>query len=133
MTKTNKVLVGVVIVLLLGVIALLVWQTWFAEPAYYALYLRTGDIYFGKLVRFPYFGLKQVYLIQVNARDPANPLSIQRFANVFWGPEDFIKVNRDEVIWMTRLSKEGQLANVLRTNPNLIPPSPPAAPLPTGE
>ena len=127
--KNNKVLVWVVVVLAAALIAVVTWQFWGSGSPLYAIYLRTGDLYFGELVRVPYFGLKHVYLLQVNAANEENPVSVQKFTNVFWGPEDFVKINRDEVVWMTRVSDESQLTQVIRANPDLVP-STPQAPLP---
>lgn len=121
MSKTNKILLVVVIVLVLALIGVVLWQTVWKSQSYYAVFLRTGDLYFGQLKWFPSFGLKQVYTIQVNAQNQENPISIQRFKNVFWGPEDWLKINRDEVVWMTKLDSAGQLAQLIRTNPDLIP------------
>lgn len=119
--KNNKILVWVVVVLAVALAGVATWQMWGSESPLYAVYLRTGDLYFGKLVRVPYFGLKNVYLLQVNAANQENPVSVQKFTNVFWGPEDFVKINRDEVVWMTRVSDESQLTQVIRTNPSLVP------------
>jgi hypothetical protein len=122
MNKTNKILLSVVVVLLLVIIGFVVWKEVGGKPSYAAVYLRTGDLYFGKLVRFPYFGLKQPYLLQVNRTNEQNPLSVQRFKNVFWGPEDFMKINREEVVWYTSLRSDSELAQVFEKNPDLIPP-----------
>jgi hypothetical protein len=127
--KNNKVLVWVVVVLAVALVGIGAWQLWGGDAPLYAVYLRTGDLYFGKLVRVPYFGLENVYLLQVNAANQENPVSVQKFTNVFWGPEDFVKINRDEVVWMTRVSDESQLTQVIRANPDLVP-STPQAPLP---
>ncbi len=117
----NKFIVLFVVTLvLLGAMTLLMGQS-FQGQSFYAVYLRTGDIYFGKLSHLP-FGLRQVYTLQVNAQNPQTPINIQRFTNVFWGPEDFLKINREEVVWMAKLNSQGQLAQLIRTNPNLIPP-----------
>ena len=109
MSNTNKLLLGFVIVLVVALLALLVGREWFGTPSYYAVYLTTGDLYFGELTRFPQFGLKNVYLLQVNRDNAQNPVSVQRFAEIFWGPEDFLKINRDEIVWTTRLDKNSQL------------------------
>ncbi len=114
----QKILVGVVIFLGAVLVGLFSYQTIFGESAYYAVYLRTGDLYFGKLVRYPYFGLKNVYLLQAT-QDPNNPLRIQKFSQVFWGPEDYLKLNRDEVVWYTKLNSQSQLSQLLKTNPEL--------------
>jgi hypothetical protein len=121
MSKANKILLVLVILLVLILAGLIVWQKWGAKPTYSAVYLRTGDLYFGKMMAFPSFGLKNVYTISVNQQDQQNPLSIQKFSNVFWGPEDYLKINRSEVVWITKLKDESQLVQLLKTNPNLLP------------
>lgn len=118
----NKVLVGAVLVLLLALVGVVAWREWFTESPFYAVYLRTGDLYFGKLTRFPSFGLTQVYLLQVNRENQQNPLSIQRFRDVFWGPEDTLTINRDDVVWFTKLRSDSQLAQLIKTNPTLATP-----------
>jgi hypothetical protein len=132
MNKVNKVLIGVIVVLVVVLGVLLAWREWGSGPSYYAVSLRTGDLYFGQLTRFPSFGLKHVYLIQVNQNDTKNPLSIQRFKNAFWGPEDFLRINRDEVVWMARLDPQGELAKLISTNPDLTAPAA-SAPAPSSE
>lgn len=122
--KTSKILIGVVILLLAILIAVVSMQLIFGKDDYYAVYLRTGDLYFGKLVRFPYFGIKNIYTLQAT-QDPQNPLRIQKFSEVFWGPGDYLKLNRDEVVWYTKLDPKGQLYEVLTTNPNLVAPQQP--------
>ncbi len=121
MSKANKILLVLVILLALVLTGLIVWQKWGVKPTYSAVYLRTGDLYFGKMMTFPSFGLKNVYTISVNQQDQQNPLSIQKFSNVFWGPEDYLKINRSEVVWITKLKDESQLVQLLKTNPNLLP------------
>lgn len=88
MSKTNKILLVIVIVLVLALIGVVLWQTVWKSQSYYAVFMRTGDLYFGQLTWFPSFGLKQVYNLQVNTQNQENPVSIQRFKNVFWGPQD---------------------------------------------
>lgn len=123
MKKINIILLVAVIVLILILVGIFVWQMLFASKPYYAVYMRTGDLYFGQLAKFPYFSLKNIYTIQVNAQNEQNPLSIQRFKNVFWGPEDKLKINREEVIWIAKLNPQGQMAQLIKTNPELLPPA----------
>lgn len=120
MTRINRWLLWVIIALVVILLILVAWQIFFAKSQYSAVYLRTGEVYFGKLVRFPYFGLKNVYSIQATG-DQQNPFRIQKFADSFWGPEDRIKINRDEVVWYTELKDESQLNQLFATNPNLVP------------
>lgn len=122
MSNANKILLVLVIVLCLVLAGLIVWQKFgTSKPTYWAVYLKSGDLYFGKLIQFPSFGLKNVYTLQVNQQNAENPVSVQKFTNVFWGPEDFLKINRAEVTWMTKLKSDGQLAQLLKTNPSLQP------------
>lgn len=121
MNKMNRILLWVIGVLVIILLVLVVWQIFFGKSAYYAVYMRTGDVYFGKLMRFPSFGLSNVYTLQVNAQDQQNPIRVQKFSDVFWGPEDWLKLNKDEVVWYTKLKSEGQLSQLLLTNPNLTP------------
>ncbi len=129
MSKTNKILLALVVLLVVVLVGILLWQV-LGGPAYYAVFLRTGDLYFGQLTRFPSFGLKNVYMLQVNQQNQENPISIQKFVNIFWGPENKLKINRDEVVWIAKLNPEGQLAQVMETNPDLLPQAP-AAPAPS--
>lgn len=134
MSKTNKILLILVVVLLLVLIGLVVWQKLgikVTESSYWAVYLKTGDLYFGKLMTFPSFGLKNIYTLQVDQQNSENPISVQKFANVFWGPEDFLKINREEVVWMTKLRSDSQLVQLVKTNPSLQSSPPPEAPTPT--
>lgn len=120
MNKMNRMLLWVVAVLVVILLILVVWQIFFGKSSYYAVYMRTGDLYFGKLIRFPSFGLKNVYTLQVT-QDSQNPVRVQKFADVFWGPEDYLKINKEEVVWYTKLKSEGQLSQLIATNPNLVP------------
>ncbi len=137
MRNVNKILLVIVIVLLIALAGVIVWQTWLGGPSYYAVYLKTGDLYFGQLSQFPSFELSHVYLLQVNSQDQQNPVNVQKFSNVFWGPEDSIKISRDEVAWYTKLRSDSQLVRLIQTNPDLTP-SPsngqaqPQSPAPTG-
>ena len=123
----NKVLLGIVIILAVILVALVIWQALFTTSPMYAVYLKTGDIYFGKLVNFPSFGLTDVYTLSVNQQDAQNPDRVQKFSNVFWGPGDFLKINRDEVVWTNQLSSDSQLLQLVKSNPNLLPTTPQGA------
>jgi hypothetical protein len=52
------VLIGVLIYLILGNLKKA------SEDNYYAVYLRTGDLYFGKISWFPKFSLTDVWFLQ---------------------------------------------------------------------
>ena len=119
MNIMHKVLVGLVAILLVIMIGIFAVKAVVGDSSWHAVYLRTGELYFGHLTRLPYFGLRNVYMLQANPSNTEAPLSIQKFSKVFWGPEDEIRLNRSEVVWMTELDRNGQLAQILRDNPEL--------------
>lgn len=116
--NSNKILFILVVVLLIAVAALLLFKN--ESPTYHAVYLDTGDIYFGKLSYFPQYGMNDPYLLQLT-QNRETPVSVQRFKDVFWGPDGFLKLNREKVVWTAKLSSKGELAKILADNPNLIP------------
>lgn len=118
-SKMNKILLIVVVLLVVVLVLLLVWQKgWLGSSSYSAVYLRTGDLYFGQLRQFPTLTLHNVYLLQVT-QDPQNPLSLQKFTNVIWGPEDKIKINRDQVVWTSKLRSDSQFVQAIERGPAL--------------
>jgi len=137
MNKTSKLLLIIIIILVVAIGATYLWQKTSKKSAFHAVYLETGDLYFGKLVRFPHFGLKNIYVLQINTGDPENPISIQKFVNLFWAPQDYMKLNRNKVIWTVGIEGASDLAKLLRTNPILLPPAGqapgPGAGAPVGE
>ena len=121
MLKSNKINIILIIVSVMLAVALagiITWRVVEGRGVYHAVFLRTGDLYFGRLTRFPTFGLKNVYFIQ-STGDEANPLSIQKFTNVFWGPEDTLQINKKEVVWTAKIKKDSELARLLKENPDL--------------
>jgi hypothetical protein len=91
-----------------------------APSKYSAVYLQTGDIYFGELSWFPWPSLKNVWLIQRSV-DQQNQvqLGIVPLKNSFWGPTDKIYLNPKQVVFWTNLRKDSQLVKVLE-NPNIL-------------
>lgn len=127
----NSAAVALVVIVVAAVAGVAIWRvsgSWGGK--YAAVYLRTGDLYFGKVVRFPSFGLKDVYFIQANPQGAQTPLSVQKFSSVFWGPADYLKINRNQVVWMADLDSNGQLAQALNQSPSVQPNAPASVPGP---
>lgn len=123
MSKLNKILILTVVVLLVALAAVLYWQKVGFEKPYYAVYLNTGDLYFGKLDYFPKLSLNDVYLLQQNSEDQQNPLSITKFENAFWGPKDKIYLNDEAIVWKVKLKKDSQLLRVIKAGQPIQPQS----------
>lgn len=112
-----KFLLLVVIVLLVGVIGFFGWQKLNSEVPYYAVFLQTGDMYFGQLSRsfMPSSNviLKNVYIL-ARTDDKQHPFSLQKFSDAFWGPSEQISLSRDKVVWINKLKLDSQVANAIK-------------------
>ena len=121
MSKFNKILLAIVIILLIALGVVVYWQRSGFEKSYWAVYLDTGDLYFGKLSRFPKLSLNDVWFLQRNPQDTQNPLSLTKFGNAFWGPEDKIYLNEKSVVWKTKLREDSQVVQFIK-NPQTVQP-----------
>ena len=129
----NKYLLFGSIVLLVAIlfVSIFLWKAITEKPTYTAVLLKTGDLYFGTLQRFPSFGLAHPYLLQINQGDAQNPVSVRSFKSAIWSPEDFMTINRDEVVWTARVRADSNLVKFLDASPNLpdiLPPVQPEVP-----
>lgn len=117
----NKYLLLGSVVLLVAIlfVSMFLWKAVTEKPTYTAVLLKTGDLYFGTLQRFPSFGLAHPYLLQINKDDVQNPVSVRSFKSAVWGPEDFMTINRNEVVWTASVRSDSNLARFLDASPNL--------------
>ena len=123
MSKFNKILLALVVILLIALAAVIYWQKVGFEKPYWAVYLNTGDLYFGKLNYFPKLSLSDVWFIQRDPQDSSNPLSLVKFEQVFWGPENKIYLYDKNIIWKTRLKKDSPVIQFIK-NSETAQPSP---------
>jgi len=113
MTKINKFLLGLVIVLVLAI--LVIFGVWYwkniEKNSFYAVYLDTGDLYFGQLSKFPSLSLSNVWYLQ---RDSQNQgVALMDFSKAAWKPEGKIKINRDRVVWISKISQDSPIISVM--------------------
>jgi hypothetical protein len=123
-----KKLLIILLIILVIVLGLGIWlgvkilgrQNPEAPSKYSAVYLRTGDIYFGELSWFPWPSLKNVWLVQrtVDSQNQVQ-LGVVPLKNSFWSPVDKIYLNPREVVFWTKLRKDSQLVRALE-NPNIL-------------
>ncbi len=117
MSKLNKILLVLVVVLLIALGVAIYWQKSGDNKPYWAIYLNTGDIYFGKVNYFPKFHLSDVWLLQRNPQDSQNPFSILKFDEVAWGPQDAIYVNPENIVWKAKLKEDSEFLKSLKNPP----------------
>lgn len=119
MSKLNKILIGLVVVLLLALGVIVYWQKIGFEKPYWAVYMNTGDLYFGKLSHFPKLSLTDVWFLQRNAQDTQNPVSLAKFDGIFWGPENRIYLDERNVVWKAKLRDDSQVVKYIK-NPQSV-------------
>jgi len=104
----NKSLKIILIVLaslvVIGIIAGAIFS--FVHRPYMAVYLATGDIYFGRVSSFPQVTIQDPWFFR---RAEDGSVSLERFSDAVWMPEDVIKINRDQIVFMARISENSQI------------------------
>lgn len=116
MSNLNKILVVAVIILLIILGVVVYWQKVGFEKPYWAVYLDSGDLYFGKLSTFPKLSLSDAWFIQRNPQDSKNPLSLAKFEQVFWGPEDRIYLSEKNIVWKAKLKADSQVIKFIKNS-----------------
>lgn len=120
MKKSRVILFGVVIV-----VGLAVWAgimiasnssvTNVNGPSpYSAVYLSSGDIYFGRFFSWPSPHMTDVwYLSRTQGADNQTQVSVQPMKAVFWGPGNEIDLNANDIIFSTRLMNNSQVVQIM--------------------
>lgn len=117
--KINFILLISVIILIVGIGGVLLWQQIVQTKPYYAVYLSTGELYFGMIDYFPQLALKNPYLLQRNENNTQTPYSIQKFSDAFWGPTEKMLLNKKNIIWKVKLKNDSQVLNYIK-NPTAL-------------
>ena len=81
---------------------------------YSAVYLSTGDIYFGKLDWSPTPHIENPWFLQrsTNAQGQAT-VGVYPFSQVAWGPSDSVYFNAKDIVFWTRLSSTSSVAQAM--------------------
>jgi hypothetical protein len=90
------------------------------ESPYSAVYLATGDVYFGRLTWFPQPKLTDVWYLErvADAATGRQELAIFPLAGAFWKPKNEINLNPKQIVFWTRLEAGSDLSELLQ-NPAL--------------
>ena len=110
MDKINKFLLILVIILIFILIGIIVKN----RPSYYyAVYLETGELYFGKLSYFPYLHLSSAFLLQrTNKVD--TPFSLTKFEDAFWKPQGEIRLNSSKIVWIAKIKENSPVVDLIQ-------------------
>ena len=87
------------------------------EEPYYAVQMENGDLYFGKMTRFPKFGLEEVYIVQ-SVSDPTSPLGSSLRVTpldqaTIW-KADKIELNDDKIISISKVGEGSQVMQAIK-------------------
>jgi hypothetical protein len=77
---------------------------------YSAVYLTTGDIYFGKLSWFPKPRLESPLLLDRSGEQP----KVVVFQEAFWGPGQYMYLNADTIVFWTKLRQDSPIVEALQ-------------------
>lgn len=107
---------GLIIIVIVAAIAAWTWVTIVAMHSpdgpspYSAVYLTSGDVYFGKLSWFPEPHMTDVwYLNRSMGANGQSQVSVAPLKGVFWGPVDEVTFNAQQILFWTSLSNSSQL------------------------
>jgi hypothetical protein len=100
------------------------------RPKYVAVYLQTGELYFGSMRWFPTPQLSHVMLLQ---RTQDQGLTLDRFTNAVWRPKEPMQIRPDKIVFWTYLEPESPIVQALegRIVPSGGAPSPSPMPSPS--
>ncbi|MEK7508078.1 MAG: hypothetical protein AAB602_03285 [Patescibacteria group bacterium] len=126
----KKIILGV-LALFIILVALGIWAgSWFiarwqpanssGPSAYTAVYLTTGDIYFGKFSRFPRPHMTDVWFLQRSTgQNNQQQFGVFPFGSAFWGPVSKVYFNESQILFWTALRNDSQVVKVLQ-NPSSV-------------
>lgn len=115
MSKLNKVLL-LAVVLLAIVLGAILWMPSIFGSSYYAVYLTSGDLYFGKMAWYSPRILTDVRVIQQQKDEKEQPvLSLVDFSkSVVWGPAGDLRLNEKSILWTSKLTDESQVVKLIK-------------------
>ena len=82
--------------------------------SYYAVYFTSGDLYFGKLNYFPRPALTDVHFLERGGAADQSSLKVAKFSQAFWGPEDKIYLNDQNILWKAKLKKDSPILQSIK-------------------
>lgn len=111
--ESKTVYKGIILALLV-IVGFFVWREVRSQERYYAVYLTSGDVYFGQLHFFPSLVMNDAYFLQADSTREEGGYVLSRFSNALWQPKGTIKFNRDHVLWIAELKKDSKAVSFIR-------------------
>ncbi|MCR4328715.1 MAG: hypothetical protein NUV53_04370 [Patescibacteria group bacterium] len=90
------------------------------SSGYTAVFLVSGDVYFGKLSWFPKPKLTKAWFLQRGVDKENNPqVALAPFSSVFWGPEGDVYLNPKQILFWAPISATSEVAFAI-DNPDSV-------------
>jgi hypothetical protein len=74
-------------------------------------------MYFGKLQRFPKFILSDVWFLQRNIQEEQGGFDLIKFSNAMFGPTDRMEINKENIVWISKLRDESDVVKYIQAAP----------------
>lgn len=121
-----------IIILIAVLLALGVWLGMSLSDSenskYSAVYLSTGDIYFGEFSRWPKPHITNAWYLERGANAENQPqIGVVPMKAVFWAPAEHLYLNPKQIIFRTRLRSDSPIVQAME-NPTGQPPGPTGGP-----
>lgn len=128
MEKTNRSASLVTLLVAAIVIVIAIWtifevKSWIPSRGYHAVFLSNNQVYFGKLSHKnnDFLRLSDIYYLQLtaplqNQREVASgqpDLTLIKLGNELHGPEDEMRINRGQVIFLEELKKDSKVVTAI--------------------
>ena len=129
MTNRFKILVVVVVVVLVLAGVWVGSRIASAKGAngYTAVFLVSGDVYFGKLSWFPWPRLTNVWFLQRSVDKENQPqLGLAPFSSVFWGPAGDVYLNPKQILFWAPIKPDSKVAQAIENPASIQQQAPPA-------
>lgn len=107
-SRKGMFVLSVIAIVFLGLAASFLFGA-FYRP-YTAVYLTSGDVYYGKLSTFPGVTLHDPWFIQ---RTEDGNFSLLKFSDAFWKPGNSMRISSDKIIFTSRLQKDSPIVDAI--------------------
>jgi len=125
--QMSKRFVAVVVVIVIVLVFAGVWVGSILTGAksgtasgYTAVFLTSGDVYFGKLSWFPWPKLSKAWFLQRSTDEKNQPqIGLAPFSSVFWGPEGDVYLNPKQILFWAPIKSDSNVAKAIE-NPDSV-------------
>ncbi|TSC96649.1 MAG: Uncharacterized protein Athens071426_14 [Parcubacteria group bacterium Athens0714_26] len=112
---TRSVILGLSIIVIAVVLALLIAKfnilsVFVPSPKYAAVYLTTGEVYYGRMSMFGGFKLSNVVTLQ---KDKDGNISVQKLNDAIWKPKNPVSFQKDHIVFWSYLDSTSPLIDVI--------------------